>query len=430
MHVAYGMVAPDAGSILVDGHLVSLGSPRDARRLGIGMVHQHFTSIGALSVRENIALGVGSWEAGRGERVSAGVYQRLNAGLHPLALVRDLSVGQQQRLEILKALATGARILLLDEPSAVLAPPEVDELFHLVREFVDAGGAVALITHKLQEVLAVSDQVTVLRRGVVTRSGATREQTDRSLAQAMIGDEGGAKREARSEAQAEIGRFASLSVTARIGAIELHAGELVGIAAVEGNGHRELLRAIAGLGAFPGVQVLGPVAFVPEDRTTEGLIPEMSITENVVLGLGDDPRWARGARLDWEAARRRAVELIEGFGIVAPGPDIPSRALSGGNQQKLMLARALERHPALLVLENPTRGLDVRTTTEMQGRLREAADAGVTVIVYSTDLDDVLEVTERRLVVWRREVREAPRGAGRRLIGEMMLGLTPVSGER
>jgi simple sugar transport system ATP-binding protein len=180
---------------------------------------------------------------------------------------------------------------------------------------------------------------------------------------------------------------------------------------------------------------MGSVAFVPEDRTTEGLISAMSLTENVVLGLGDDPRWARGARLDWSAARIRTAELIDGFDVVAEGPDVPASTLSGGNQQKIVLARALERHPALLVLENPTRGLDVRTTSEMHRRLREAAANGVTVVVYSTDLDEVLELAERVLVMWKGEVRETPKGAERRLIGEMMLGVeqrqrSTVNGQR
>lgn len=435
MHVAYGMIAPDAGSILVNGQLVTLNSPRDARAQRIGMVHQHFTSIGGLTVAENIALGVGKRRFGVGDPMAGGAYEQLKAGLPQRGLARDLTAGQRQRLEILKALATGAAILLLDEPTAVLAPPEVEELYALLRAFTGAGGAVALITHKLQEVLAASDRVTVLRQGEVALSGPTRHQTDRTLAEAMIGDAG-----------VEIERFASLSVTARppfsvtarqpsrvrarIGTVELEAGELVGVAAVEGNGQRELLRAIAGLDLFPDLHVTGPVAFVPEDRTTEGLIPEMSLTENVVLGLANDRRWARGARIDWKAARTRTSELIGEFDITAPGADAPVGALSGGNQQKIVLARALERQPALLVLENPTRGLDVRTTSEMHRRLRAAARSGVTVLVYSTDLDEVLELAERVLVLWKGEVREAPRGADRLRIGEMMLGLTPVSGER
>src|SRR5688572_10228064 len=427
MHIAGGMVPPDAGTIHVDGREVRLHSPRDARALGIGMVHQHFTSIAGLTVGENLALAAGrldGWTAGQ-------IETRLAEGIDLRSPVHSLSVAQRQRLEILKALATGARILLLDEPTALLTPAEVEELHGLIREFAGADGAVALITHKLREVLGTSDRVTVLRRGIVTLRGATAEQTEQSLAQAMIGVEGVASSEegiAKSEerrggAQVEIGK------------IELRAGELVGVAAVEGNGHRELLRAIAGLEEFPGVRVTGTVALVPEDRTAEGLIGELSLAENLVLGLGTDPRWARGTRLDWSAARQRATELIETFAIVAPGPDARAGTLSGGNQQKLLLARALERQPSVLVMENPTRGLDVRTTEEMHRRLRSAASAGVMVIVHSTDLDEVLALADRVLVVHRRQVAEAPRNADRRQVGEMMLGVEPrqrstVNGQR
>ena len=425
MHIAAGMVPPDAGTVHVDGQEVRLPSPRDARELGIGMVHQHFTSIAGLTVGENLELAAGRLAPSRGSGgtcwTASGVGARLMEGLPPKALASDLSVAQRQRLEILKALATGARILLLDEPTALLTPAEVEELHGLIREFVASGGAVALITHKLREVLGTSDRVTVLRRGIVTLRGATAEQTEQSLAEAMIGSEGIASREERSGGQR--GPFAALGVAVGIGEILLRAGELVGVAAVEGNGHRELLRAIAGLEQFPGVRVTGSVAFVPEDRTAEGLIGELSLTENLVLGLGADPRWARGARLDWTAARQRTTELIEAFDIIAPGPDARAGTLSGGNQQKLLLARALERQPAVLVMENPTRGLDVRTTEEIHRRLRAAASDAVTVIVHSTDLDEVLALADRVLVVHRKEVREAPQGADRRLVGEMMLGV-------
>ncbi|HSE53617.1 MAG TPA: ATP-binding cassette domain-containing protein, partial [Gemmatimonadales bacterium] len=288
MHIAAGMVPPDAGTIQVDGREIRFHSPRDARALGIGMVHQHFTSIPGLTVGENLSLAAGrldGWTA-------RGVGTRLMEGLPLYALVSSLSVAQRQRLEILKALATGARILLLDEPTALLTPAEVDELQGLIRAFAASGGAVALITHKLREVLGASDRVTVLRRGVVTLRGATEDQTEQSLARAMIGVEGVAsseeeiaKREERRGGEPWVG----------IGEIELRGGELVGVAAVEGNGHRELLRAVSGLEEFPGVRVTGAVALVPEDRTAEGLIGELSLAENLVLGLGTDPRWARGA---------------------------------------------------------------------------------------------------------------------------------------
>lgn len=418
MHVAAGMVPPDDGTIRVEGREVRLHSPRDARALGIGLVHQHFTSIGGLTVGENVALAVGrlgSWTAGM-------IGTRLAEGLDLGARVNSLSVAQRQRLEILKALATGARILLLDEPTALLTQAEVEELYDLIGDFVKSGGAVALITHKLREVLDASDRVTVLRRGIVTLRGPTAEQTEQSLAQAMIGSdegvnsvEGVATSDERRDGESRVG----------IGRIELHGGELVGVAAVEGNGHRELLRAIAGLGEFSGVRVTGTVAFVPEDRTAEGLIGGLSLTENLVLGLGADPRWAKGTLLDWQAARARTVELIEAFDIVAPSPEARAGTLSGGNQQKLMLARALEQRPAVLVMENPTRGLDVRTTGEMHRQLRMAASAGVTVIVHSTDLDEVLLLADRLLVVHRGKVLEVPRGADRRAVGELMLGVEP-----
>ena len=417
MHVAAGMVPPDAGTIQVDGREVRFHSPRDARELGIGMVHQHFTSVGGLTVGENLALAtgrLGGWAAGK-------IGTRLMEGIDPRARADSLSVAQRQRLEILKALVTGARILLLDEPTALLTPTEVEELHGLIREFVASGGAVALISHKLPEVLGISHRVTVLRRGIVTLRGMTADETEQSLAQAMIGEAGDPATALGVPTRRD--PAAAPRVTVGIGDLELRAGELVGIAAVEGNGHRELLRAIAGLGEFPEVRVFATVALVPEDRTAEGLIGDLSLTENLVLGLGGDPRWAKGARLDWSAARTRATELIETFGIVTPGPDARAGTLSGGNQQKLLLARAMDGQPAVLVMENPTRGLDVRTTGEMHRRLRAAAAAGVTVIVHSTDLDEVLGLAERVLVVHRRTVREAARGADRRMVGEMMLGV-------
>ena len=212
-----------------------------------------------------------------------------------------------------------------------------------------------------------------------------------------------------------------------LGDTTIRAGELVGIAAVEGNGQRELLRAIAGLGRMSDVSVRGTVSFVPEDRTIEGLIPELSITENLVLGMQDDARWTRGPAIDWPSARAHAATVIRSYGIVASGPDARAATLSGGNQQKVVLARALEQRPQVLVAENPTRGLDIRATREVHERLREAAREGVAVLVYSTDLDEVLELGRRILVMHRGRVAEAPPGADRRGVGEMMLG---VGGQR
>ena len=423
MHIAYGMTGPDQGTIRVRGALVSIRSPRAARALGIGMVHQHFTSIGALTVGENVALALGRRTGGRAVGRSETALPRLMEGLPTGARVDTLSVAQRQRLEIVKALATGATTLLLDEPSAVLAPSEVEELLALVREFTATGGSAVLITHKLPEVFKVADRVTVLRAGRVTLHAPVAGQTPASLAEAMIGEApAGHTAEvlgaAAPQAMPAVVDAAPTRPAVRVGEIDVMPGELVGIAAVLGNGQRELLRSIA---------VGRGTAFVPEDRTTEGLIAAMTVTENMVLGLDTDPRWSRGARLDWNAARTRTAELIERFGIRAPGPDAPAATLSGGNQQKVVLARALEQGPQVLVAENPTRGLDIKATVEIHDRLRTAAAQGVAVLVYSTDLDEVLELSQRVLVVHAGMVREAPKGADRRVVGEMMLG---VSGER
>ncbi len=414
LHIAFGLIRVDRGVIRVRGREVALHSPREARALGIGMVHQHFTSIGALTVAENLRLAVGSrWTA-------SGPGTRLLEGLDPLTRVEDLGVALRQRLEIVNALATGARILLLDEPSAVLTPGETDELLGLARGFAREGGAVTLVTHKLREALGAADRVTVLRGGVVTLAAGIAGQTETSLAAAMIGQAGG-REDGRTGTRAPI----PSRPRARLGPITIRAGEVVGIAAVEGNGQREMLRALAGLPVASPISVSaeGRVAFVPEDRTVEGLIPSFSVTENLVLGLTDDPRWARGHRLDWAAARAQAEELIRSFDIRTAGPDAPVSTLSGGNQQKLVLARALARRPDLVVAENPTRGLDIRATGEVHERLRQAARDGAAVLLYSTDLDEVLELGERVLVMHRGRIGEAPAGADRRLVGAMMLGV-------
>ncbi|HEV8612201.1 MAG TPA: ATP-binding cassette domain-containing protein [Gemmatimonadales bacterium] len=438
LHVAFGMLAPDLGVIRVHGQAVALRSPRDARALGIGMVHQHFTSINGLTVAENIALAVGRKRRGPGQPHE--MTGELVQGLDPRSCVELLSVGQRQRLEVAKALVTGARILLLDEPSAVLAPSEADELHVLLRKFAGRGGAVALITQKLPEVFAAADRVTVLQHGSVSLSGRVPPQSAASaasLAGAMIGGTP-ARRQHEAEEPPKGEPVASLSVSSttplvRIGDISIYSGELIGIAAVEGNGQRELLRRVAGVreaGATSvkvavavAVSVAGPVAFVPEDRTSEGLIPAMSLTENVVLGLSGDPRWSHGPRLDWAAARAHTAWLIWTFGIRAPGPDVAAATLSGGNQQKVILARALESGPRILLAENPTRGLDIRATAAVHERLRGAAQAGVAVLVYSADLDEVLELAQRVLVVRQGKVIEAPRGADRNSVGQLMVGL-------
>jgi simple sugar transport system ATP-binding protein len=431
MHLAFGLLRPDAGVIRVRGREVSLGSPAEAKRLGIGMVHQHFTSIPALTVAENLWLARGRRDdrpSATDQRSSHWAAESLRAklweGLAPATRVADLPVNAKQRLELLQALATDAEVLLLDEPTAVLAPPEVERLVGLLREFARAGGSVVFITHKLDEALTAVDRVTVLRKGIVTWSGPIAGRTALDLATSMIGEARPASRGGWAGRPA--GSLGPVRI--RTAGLEVRAGELVGIAAVEGNGQRELLRTLAGLLDRPGDTVVaGPIAFIPEDRTTEGLVPGFSLTENLVLGLPNDHRWSRGPWIRWGAARERTAGLIGEYRIQTAGPDVATRTLSGGNQQKLLLARAIEVRPAVVIAENPTRGLDFQAAAEVHGRLRALVDGGAAVLVYSADLDEVLELAERVVVMYRGTIRVPEGEPGgerptRSAIGAMMVG--------
>lgn len=439
MHVASGMVQPDSGELLVDGAPRRLRSPRAARAAGIGLVHQHFTSIPALTVAENIALFAG-WSVRPRElasRVNA-LTRQLNLPLDPGVVTGTLPVALLQRLEIVKALAGDARILLLDEPTGVLAPSEADELLARTRAFAESGRAVGLITHKLDEALRGADHVTVLRRGKVVLERRVEGLGARELTEAMIGDAATlAEVEAGTVdlddaprrvhiAGLEVAKESGLGMAVRQVSLGIRAGEIVAVAGIEGSGQRELLRAIAGvLPVFRGTrEVARPIAFIPEDRTTEGSIPGLSVAENVVLGLGRSAQWVSRGRVDWRAVRERTADMITEFGIRAAGPDASVASLSGGNQQKLIVARALERHPEVLVAENPTRGLDVQAARAVHDRLREAAGRGVAVLFYSSDLDEVMALGQRIVVMTRGALREAPAGASRSEIGGLMLAGT------
>lgn len=442
MHTADGLIRPDAGTIAVDGAVVRFRSARDARRHGIGMVHQHSTAVPALSVMENIALAAG-WPVAPTalRRRVTDLTERLSLPLDPTLPVSRLTVALKQRLEIVKALASEARILLLDEPTAVLAPAEAEALLRFVRDFARRGGAAVLITHQLDEALAVADRITVLRRGQVVRSAIRADCTATELTMAIIG--GAVTVGPRGKAPGKgpvLIRCDALEVTRESGtglrqaSFSVRGGELVAVAGVEGNGQRELLRAVAGLRRpFRGLlEVSRPIAFIPEDRSTEGLIPSLTLTENVVLGVGRAAPWIVGRRVrrvDWPAARRRTSELLAQFGVRAAGSEAAAGSLSGGNQQKLLVARALERRPRVLVAENPTRGLDLQAAADIHARLRAAAAAGAAVLVYSNDLDEVVALGERIFVAVEGIVTEAPAGADRRAVGAMLLGQEPARAE-
>lgn len=435
MHIAYGLQRADAGEIRLNGSSRRVTTPRSARALGIGMVHQHFTSVPALTVAENVALTAG-WPVVPEEmrdRTRA-LSQRIGLPLDPDQRAGRLSVSLKQRLEVVKALASDARILLLDEPTAVLAPPEAEELLDMIRSFTAQGGAAVLITHKLDEALRASDRVTVLRQGSVVLTSTTGDQTVHSLARAMIGEGAASSEPERRPATVagretircdalELSRESGYGIAIRHATLSVLAGEIVGVAAIEGNGQRELLRAVAGrIVPLRGkLQVSQPVGFIPEDRTSEGLISSFSLTENVVLGLGANAPWIRKGRIDWREAERTTGELLRDLEVVSNGPRTRAGTLSGGNQQKVIVGRELFRSPPVVVAENPTRGLDIRATRDVHARLRSAAAAGASVLFHSADLDEVLELADRVIVVTRGAIRETPPGASRAEIGRMML---------
>jgi simple sugar transport system ATP-binding protein len=439
MKIAFGLERTDAGTIQVDGAVVRWRTPRDAMRAGLGMVQQHFSLVAAMTVAENVALG----GAGRLDRAAARarvteIGERSGLLLDADARVDELPVGAQQRLEIVKALARDARTLILDEPTAVLAPAEVDELLGWLRRFADGGGTVILIAHKLQEVLRVADAVTVLRRGRTVLAAPARTLGIDALAQAMLGDRAPAA--AREAVIAVDGRASSPAAvrgapvlvldgvrvvdargvtTLRDATLAVHAGEIVGIAAVEGAGQHELLRVLAGRLAPTAGQVTRPdaIGFVPEDRHRDGVVLDATLTENLAL------RGAGGRRglMAWARLRRAAGDVMAARDVRADSPDAPMRALSGGNQQKFVLGRELADAPAALVVENPTRGLDIRATADVLAALRSARDAGTAVVVYSSDLDEVLAVADRVLVCAAGRVVEVPRE--RDAVGRAMLAV-------
>ncbi len=429
MRVAFGLVRPDAGSIRVHGRQATIASPAAAIALGIGMVHQHFSSVPGLTVAENVALGGrGVYRAQRVRTRVHAVCERVGFTLDPDARAGDLSVGAQQRLEIVKALARGARMLILDEPTAVLAPREADDLLRVLRRFADLGGTVVLITHKLPEALAIADDVTVLRRGRTMLAQPVSAVDSIGLAQAMIG--GAPPIETRHERRAPGAVVVSTRtlcvrdvrgvVRAQDISLDVRAGEILGIAGVDGAGQHELLLCLAGrLAPWSGsIDSPADVGFVPEDRHRDALVLDFDVAENLTLrGAGA----ARG-RIAWPPVRARAAALLTAYDVRAPSADTRVGTLSGGNQQKLVLARELESRPQLVIVENPTRGLDIAATAAVRDRLRDARAGGAAVVVYSSDLDEVLGLADRLIVMFDGRAREVP--LDRDAAGRAMLGAT------
>jgi general nucleoside transport system ATP-binding protein len=442
MRIAYGLERPDAGIIQVRGATVRLDSPASAIARGVGMVHQHFTLVPVMTVAENVALGGhGRLDLGRTIAVLRDLSERAGFALDPGERVELLSVAAQQRVEIAKALVRHARLLVLDEPTAVLPPTESAALLRWLRSFADQGNAVVLITHKLGEALSVADDVTVLRRGRTVLAAPAADTTAESLTRAMLGtgepsgrasqpptrqlDVRDAPRPAVIRAERVTVVDATGTVRIRSASFVVGAGEMVGVAGVEGSGQHELLRAIAGRLPLASGRLERPatVGFVPEDRHRDAILLDRSLIENVALrGAG-----ARRGLIEWREVGARTESLMRAFDVRAAGARVPMRTVSGGNQQKLVLARELDLDATTssraIVVENPTRGLDVRATTEVHDRLRAARDAGAAVVVYSSDIDEVLLLATRVLVVYAGTVREA--SVDRDIVGRLMLGAEP-----
>jgi len=453
MNVLYGLYDPDDGEILVDDQPVAFTGPGDAMAAGIGMVHQHFMLVPVFTVAENVALGhepvkgAGLIDARRARGLVREISDRFGFEVDPDAMVEDIPVGVQQRVEIIKALSRDARVLILDEPTAVLTPQETDELIAIMRQLKAAGTSIVFITHKLREVRAVADRITVIRRGKVVGT-ADPSASETELASLMVG---------RSvslgvdKAPAEPGdatfRVSDLTVmddvdTAVVDRVSLDVarGEILVLAGVQGNGQTELTETIVGLRkpvagsiTLDGKELVGRgvsdvlaagVGYVPEDRSTDGIVGTFSVEENLVLDLFDRPPYSRGGALNRAAIRDNAEQRVVEFDVRTQTVEVPAGNLSGGNQQKVVLAREMSRPLRLLIASQPTRGLDVGSIEFVHKRVVEERDNGTPVIIVSTELDEVLALADRIAVMYRgRIVGVVPGDTDRDVLGLMMAGV-------
>lgn len=436
LRVAFGLISPDSGKVEAGSPPRHVTNPRAAIAAGLGMVHQHFTNVPAMTVAENVALGRhGAFREREAAAAVLEIGRRTGLALDPDALAGGLSVGAQQRLEIVKALSSNATTLLMDEPTAVLAPSEATDLLKWLRTFADAGNGVVLVTHRLREALSVADDVTVLRNGSVTMTAPASSVGEASVAAALLGEQSIAslgdafakqlaQQPATSNVVAELRNVSVVDergvTTVRDVDLEIRGGEILGVAAVEGSGQHELLRVLAarmrptrGIASLPA-----SIGFIPEDRQRDALILDFTLAENLTL----HDAGSRTGRIRWPAERERGARLLRAFDVRARDASDPARALSGGNQQKVVLARELRDSPALLVAENPTRGLDIRATRDVHRRLRDAAGAGMAVVVHSSDLDEILALADRVAVMHAGASRVID--GDRDAIGRAMLGVT------
>ena len=427
MNVLFGLYHQDEGEIRINGRPVRFRGPRDAVHAGLGMVHQHFMLIPRFTVAENVILGnegesTFHLDREEAERNVTEIAARYGLDVDPAAKVADIPVGVQQRVEILRALYQGSRILILDEPTALLTPDEVDELYAILRRLKADGGTVIFITHKLREVAAISDRVTVIRRGKTVGTRKTEETTAAELAELMVGREvtlrvdrpPAAPTDPVLEAEGVTVRTRGVS---RLDGIDLTVrhGEIVGLCGVEGNGQAELIEVLSGLRRPDAGRVLlkgkditdtdpndrrrAGLSYIPEDRHGRGLVLDFTLSENVLLGNSDNPPFSRGGRIDGGVARNVTQRLMERFDVRAPSAEMRARNLSGGNQQKLIIARELYRDPDALLAVQPTRGLDVGAIEFVHRQLVRTRDEGRGILLISFDLDEILDLSDRILVI-------------------------------
>jgi ABC-type uncharacterized transport system ATPase subunit len=427
MKILYGVQRADSGTIEVNGETVDLHSPADAIKAGVGMVFQHFMLADNLTVLENVVLGSEGMH-GIGAKARAEV-ERLSAayglGVEPDRLVEELGVGARQRIEILKVLYRGANIVILDEPTAVLVPQEVDELFDNLRELKAEGLTVIFISHKLDEVLSVADEVTVMRRGSTVDTVDPASVTARQLAELMVGSElPSPSTESSTVGDEVLIAVESLTLPSPAGrplvddvSFTIHRGEILGIAGVEGNGQAELVEAIMGVrhGVTGTVTVAGQdisrlstrrrresgIGYIPEDRQRHGMLLDAPLWENRVLGHQTRPPSARGFLIDRRAARKDTERIIEEYDVRTPGPDVLGGALSGGNQQKLIVGREMSGDPILLIAAHPTRGVDVGAQAAIWDQIKTARREGLAVLLISADLDELIGLSDRIEVILR-----------------------------
>ena len=457
MNILYGLYQPDEGEIIVRGKPVKIHSPTDAIAAGIGMVHQHFMLIPVFTVTENVMLGEEALRFGDVlDRKSAAarvtqISDQYNLEVDPNAMVEDLPVGVQQRVEIIKLLYRNANILILDEPSAVLTPQEVEELFKIMRSLVSQGKSIIFITHKLKEVLEVADAITVIRRGKVIGTTTPDQADQHVLAEMMVGREVDLEVEKKvietGEVGLEVHDLVVLNQRHQVAldevSLKVYAGEVLGIAGVQGNGQTELVEALTGLhpvqsgtikisgkdltNAKPRAITEQGVAHVPEDRQRDGLVLAFPVADNLMLNTYYLPPFSKGVVLQESAIEKSANTLIREFDIRTPGSQTPVSSLSGGNQQKVIVAREFSRPIKLLIASQPTRGLDVGSIEYIHNRLIQKRDEGCAVLLVSTELDEILGLSDRIAVMYRGRIVETLKAseATKEGLGLLMAGMKP-----